>query len=56
MLERITIQVPREIKEQLRKECFEKRTSYREILGAMLAKRFEDQVKQQAGGDKKDSR
>lgn len=40
MLERITIQIPREAKESLRKECFEKRTSYREIVGTLILEHY----------------
>lgn len=40
MLERITVQIPSVAKESLRKECYENRTSYREIISQMIIDRY----------------
>lgn len=40
MLERVTIQIPREVKDSLRKECFDRRTTYREVISTMLFDRY----------------
>ena len=40
MLERITVQIPSVAKESLRKECYENRTSYREIINQMIIDRY----------------
>lgn len=40
MLERVTIQIPREVKDSLRKECFDRRTTYRDVISSMLFERY----------------
>lgn len=40
MLERITVQIPSVAKESLRRECYENRTSYREIISQMIIDRY----------------
>lgn len=40
MLERVTIQIPREVKDSLRRECFDRRTTYRDVISSMLFERY----------------